>query len=197
MCLILWEMLWIGRLAVRVESLCRRFGIHMPHLTSTQLEMRKTKIVMASVSTPTCTIVQKTCKIYYLLQLFHFNKFNMKPLHRFCFNCSKLLIENFLNPIIELNVENIMIMMDLPIVIIFTCFNLAGTSNWYNHWMYNRHGPTVVLIRIQPWTCLKFVKRSVGLNKEERHISDLDSKKKAWKWIYMHAELIIKPGAEI
>lgn len=35
-------------LAVRVESLCRRFGIHMPHLTSTQLEMRKTKIVMAS-----------------------------------------------------------------------------------------------------------------------------------------------------
>lgn len=87
----------------------------------------------------------------------------------------------FLNPIIELNVENIMIMMDLPIVIIFTCFNLAGTSNWYNHWMYNRHGPTVVLIRIQPWTCLKFVKRSVGLIKEERHISDLDSKKKAWK----------------
>lgn len=86
-----------------------------------------------------------------------------------------------MNPIIELNVENIMIMMDLPIVIIFTCFNLTGTSNWYNHWMYNRHGPTVVLIRIQPWTCLKFVKRSVGLNKEERHISDLDSKKKAWK----------------
>lgn len=107
------------------------------------------------------------------------------------------IVQNFLNPIIELNVENIMIMMDLPIVIIFTCFNLAGTSNWYNHWMYNRHGPTVVLIRIQPWTCLKFVKRSVGLIKEERHISDLDSKKKAWKWIYMHAELIIKPGAEI
>ncbi|XP_078318167.1 transmembrane protein 65-like isoform X1 [Crassostrea virginica] len=35
-------------LAVRVESVCRRFGIHMPHLTSSQLEMRKTKIVMAS-----------------------------------------------------------------------------------------------------------------------------------------------------
>ncbi|XP_061175757.1 transmembrane protein 65-like [Saccostrea echinata] len=35
-------------LAVRVESVCRRFGIHMPVLTSSQLEMRKTKIVMAS-----------------------------------------------------------------------------------------------------------------------------------------------------
>ena len=43
--------LWLMfRLAVRVESVCRRFGIHMPHLTSSQLEMRKTKIVMASVS---------------------------------------------------------------------------------------------------------------------------------------------------
>ena len=40
----------IFRLAVRVESVCRRIGIHMPHLTSSQLEMRKTKIVMASVS---------------------------------------------------------------------------------------------------------------------------------------------------
>ncbi|XP_048761235.1 transmembrane protein 65-like isoform X2 [Ostrea edulis] len=35
-------------LAGKVESLCRRFGIHMPQLTSSQLELRKTKIVVVS-----------------------------------------------------------------------------------------------------------------------------------------------------
>lgn len=72
----------------------------------------------------------------------------MKLFYRFCFNCLKFLIENFLNLIIELNVENIMIMMDLFIVIIFICFNFVGTSNWYNYWMYNRYGFIVVFIRI-------------------------------------------------
>lgn len=74
-----------------------------------------------------------------------------------------------------------MIMMDLFIVIIFICFNFVGMSNWYNYWMYNRYGFIVVFIRIQLWICLKFVKRFVGLIKEERYILDFDSKKKVWK----------------